>query len=92
MENKIVKEKAADRRNRLAKELEKAYNENGNYRKVINEIESYGDSFSGRLFIKARGVVHWALGDAAVDVEGDLPKTPKGWELHLQYVKVERCG
>jgi len=84
-----IKEKAAERRERLAKALEDAYNNRGNYRKVIEEIESYGDTFSGSLLVQAVGVPHYTEGRRSwLDVYGDAPKATKEWNAALFYVKI----
>ena len=83
------KETAAERRERLAKALESAYNKRGNYRKVIAEIESYGDTFSGQLLVVAAGVPHYTEGRRSwLDVCGDVPKPSKEWDTALCYVKI----
>ena len=83
------KELAKDRRTRLAKELEDAYNKRGNYRKVIEEIKSYGDTFSGSLFVQAAGVPHYTEGGRSwLDVYGNVPKPSKEWDAVLYYVKI----
>ena len=84
-----IKEKAAERRERLAKALETAYNNGGDFRKVIKEIESYGDTFSGSLLVQAAGVPHYTEGRRSwLDVCGDVPKPTKEWDAALFYVKI----
>ena len=88
-----IKEKAAERRERLAKALETAYNKRGNYRKVILEIKSYGDTFSGSLLVQAAGVPHYTEGRRSwLDVYGNVPKPSKEWDAFLYYVKVSHRG
>ena len=79
----MTKEKAADRRVRMAKELENAYNNGGDYNKVIREIHACGDVWDGRLMITTAGIFR-----QGVEVSGSLPEKPKGWEMRLYLVKV----
>ena len=85
------KETANVRRERLAKALETAYNEGGDYDSVIREIKSYGDGFKGQLRIKADGVYQTHNGEGNwLKVMNALPQKPSasGWEVKLFYVRV----
>ena len=85
MSNNTKKETAKARRMRLAKALETAYNNGGDYEKVIQEIRDNGDWFDGMLGIRANGV------DSAVKVEDALPprlSATSGWHNLLYMVRV----
>ena len=77
------KETAKIRRERLAKELETAYNNGGDYNKVIREIHACGDVWEGRLMITRAGIFR-----QSVEVSGSLPEKPNGWVMRLYLVKV----
>lgn len=80
------KETANARRERLAKELETAYNNGGDYEKVIKEIRANKDSFDGRIAIKAKG-----LEPQTIAVSDTLPPplpASSGWKTTLYLVKV----
>ena len=82
----MKKETAKVRRERLAKELETAYNNGGDYEKVIKEIHDNKDGFDGRLAIKAKGI-----GLQSVEVDSTLPPrlpASSGWETTLYLVRV----
>ena len=84
-----TKEKAADRRERQARELTEAYNNGGDFASIIQEIKECGDSFKGMLHIEADGVYSDGNGDGCwLKVMGNLPNKPTGWKVKLYYVKV----
>ena len=80
------KELAKVRRARLAKELETAYNNGGDYEKVIQEIRENKDSFDGRLTIDTKGV---SLQSVMVnDVLPPRLPASSGWKARLYLVRV----
>ena len=92
--NKKVKENAKERRARLAKELEAAYNGGGDYAKVIKEIESFGDTIKGWIKIKAEGLVTedscWmTYGSSVGHFFRRLPSHPaNGWGAEIYFTEV----
>ena len=84
------KESIAIIRKRLAKALETAYNEGGDYHGAIMNIRGAGQTFTGRLLVVANGIPHCSTGaDAWLDVADTLPEPPtNGWRVKLYYVKV----
>ena len=86
---KQVKERAADRRERQARELTEAYNNGGDFESIIKAIKECGDSFKGMLYVDADGVYSDGNGDGCwLKVMGKLPNKPTGWGVKLYYVNV----
>jgi hypothetical protein len=70
---------------RLAKNLEKSYNEGGDYKGVIFNIRGSGASFTGTLIVKVRGCSDFTV----LHVRDELPPKPcNGWSVRLVGVKV----
>lgn len=90
----MKKETAKMRRERQAQELVTAYNEGGDYEKVIKEIEECGDTFKGSIEVCADGVVTdesylLIYKTARINVFRQLPpRLQGGWKGTLVMVEV----
>jgi len=83
----MTKETAKTRRERQAKELETAYNNGGDYEKVLKEIRANNDCFEGRIAINAKGLELQSVAVGGSTLPPPLPSS-SGWKTTLYLVKV----